>query len=367
MNILYSQCWEDPDLLDLGLGVTDGDDVLSIASAGDNSFALLLNHPRTLTAVDFNPAQLHLMELKMVATRLDHADFAAFLGARPCGSRVAVYQSLRNDLSTGARRFWDGRAAEIDRGVIHGGRLERYLASFRRWMFPLIHGPSLVRELLDASSLADQRRIYAERWDCRRWRWLFQLFFSRTVMSRCGRRPEWFAQVSRPNIAAALLERTCFGLTRVPTRGNYFLEYILTGGYRDLNTAPPYLRPANFKTLQGHVGRVTLRCSDLRGCLEQASPGAYSCFNLSDVFEYISPAETEATWRALVRAARPQSRVVYRTLFVPRPALRHPTIRNRAFSGPAPTRERDRTFFYDRFEALEIRKEEACTPTVWAC
>ena len=68
MSILYSQCWEDPELRAEALTVTAADDVLSIASAGDNSLALLPDGPRSVTAIDSNPEQLHLLELKMVAS-----------------------------------------------------------------------------------------------------------------------------------------------------------------------------------------------------------------------------------------------------------------------------------------------------------
>jgi S-adenosylmethionine-diacylglycerol 3-amino-3-carboxypropyl transferase len=237
--------------------------------------------------------------------------------------------------------------------VIHCGRLERYLESFRRFVLPLIHRRALVDELLAATDLAEQDRIYEKRWDRRRWRWFFRLFFSQSVMSRCGRPPAWFAQVTMRDVGGTLLERARLGLTRVPTRGNYFLEYMLTGGYKDLEAAPPYLRRANFETLQEGVKRVRLVGGDLNAFLSQALPGEYSCFNLSDVFEYMSPAQTELTWQNLVRIARSRSRLAFRTLFVPRPAPPHAAVQVREISSSASTRERDRTFFYDQFLALE--------------
>ena len=44
--IRYAQCWEDADILVKGLDVKEGDVCLSIASAGDNSFAMLVNNPK---------------------------------------------------------------------------------------------------------------------------------------------------------------------------------------------------------------------------------------------------------------------------------------------------------------------------------
>jgi S-adenosylmethionine-diacylglycerol 3-amino-3-carboxypropyl transferase len=353
VNILYAQCWEDPEPLSEALSVSASDDVLSVASAGDNSLALLLEGPRTLTAVDFNPAQLHLLELKMASLTLDYEEFVGFLGARPAGDRLVTYRNIRRALSPGARAFWDEHRAAIRAGVIHCGRLERYLAGFRRWLLPMIHGRKLVAALLAAPTLGEQERLYREQWDCGRWRWFFRFFFSRPVMSRVGRPKAWFAQVNVRDVGRTLLERTHTGLTRVPTPGNYFLEYMLTGGYRDLESAPPYLRRANFATLRERAGRVKLVCGELGVCLAGARPGEFSCFNLSDVFEYMSPQQADATWRHLMRVSRPGSRLVYRTLFVRREPPLHPARQLRDLPVCTPARNPDRTFFYDRFVALQ--------------
>ena len=113
MSILYSQCWEDPQLLSESLAADATDDVLSIASAGDNSFALLLDDPRTLTAIDINSDQLCLMELKMVATQLSYDEFIAFLGVRPTRMRLDMYRAIRGGLSPAAKRYWDNHENEI--------------------------------------------------------------------------------------------------------------------------------------------------------------------------------------------------------------------------------------------------------------
>ena len=64
IKVNYAQCWEDPRTVIHALEVSPLDDVISIASGGDNIFALLLNQPRSLVAVDMNPAQIFLVELK---------------------------------------------------------------------------------------------------------------------------------------------------------------------------------------------------------------------------------------------------------------------------------------------------------------
>src|SRR5512133_4318587 len=82
--IRYANCWEDAEILLEGLRPPPGSRILSVASAGDNSLALLLSDPEIVVAADINPAQVALVELKRAAMReLEYTDFLEFLGFTP--------------------------------------------------------------------------------------------------------------------------------------------------------------------------------------------------------------------------------------------------------------------------------------------
>ena len=66
-KIKYANCWEDADLLLSNANLSKGNNIISIASGGDNSLALLTTSPKKLIAVDTNVAQLYLCELKAAA------------------------------------------------------------------------------------------------------------------------------------------------------------------------------------------------------------------------------------------------------------------------------------------------------------
>jgi len=53
----------------------------------------------------------------------------------------------------------------------------------------LAHLGSKFQEILQVTNLDDQRQIYQDRWDSRRWRLLFRVFFSRRLLRRFGRDP----------------------------------------------------------------------------------------------------------------------------------------------------------------------------------
>src|SRR5260370_2898809 len=86
--IRYAQCWEDADVLLEALDVQPGHVCVSIASAGDNTLALLARRPERVIAVDLNPAQLACLELRVAAYReLNHEGLLELIGSRPSHRR----------------------------------------------------------------------------------------------------------------------------------------------------------------------------------------------------------------------------------------------------------------------------------------
>lgn len=319
MRIHYAQCWEDPETLMQALEITPQDDVVSIASAGDNSFALLLGNPCSLTVIDSNPAQIYLVELKIKAIqKLDYDDFVEFIGARPCPYRLQLYSYLRPSLSPKAQNYWDRQTKIISEGIIHYGKFEKYFSIFRRFVLPLIHNEKSVRKLLSSPSHESKQIFYDKTWNNRRWRWLFKIFFGKFLLGHLGRRTSYFKHVKIEHIADELLRRTQHGLTKVPIKDNFFIEYILIGQYRDLEKAHPYLRKSNFFFLKKHVGRMQLYCESLEEYLKSVEPRSISKLNLSDIFEYVSDEAFEQMLREILRVCREGAKLAYWTLLVPR-------------------------------------------------
>jgi S-adenosylmethionine-diacylglycerol 3-amino-3-carboxypropyl transferase len=319
MRIHYAQCWEDPRALEAGLAVGPGDDVVTIASGGDNTFALLLQGPRSLAAVDRNAAQIHLVELKMRAIQnLGYEEFAGFVGARPSRDRSKLYEAIRGTLSGSARTYWDANQRSVVRGIIHCGKFEDYFRTFRRSVLPLIHGRKTVRRLLSATSAADQLEFYNTTWNSGRWRMLFRVFFGKLLLGRLGRDPSYFRYVTLDKVAETLADRTRHALTEIPIRDNYFIEYILTGTYGRLESGPPWLRPSSFEPLKKNVGRLRLVHAGLHEYLRTLRAGAVSKFYLSDIFEYMAAAEVEACLGEIGRVSGPGAKLAFWTLFIPR-------------------------------------------------
>src|SRR5206468_225595 len=181
----------------------------------------------------------------------------AFLGVGASGRRLATYRELRADLSTTVRAFWDAHPEAIAQGPIHAGKFERYFALFRRFVLPWVHGRATVNALCAPKSIEAQRIFYDTRWNTWRWRALFKAFFSRVVMGRLGRDPEFFSGVEGP-VGGRILERTRYALTELPVATNPYLIFIVTGGF-SADALPRYLRPEHGDAIRSRLDRLHLR------------------------------------------------------------------------------------------------------------
>ncbi|HOW97452.1 MAG TPA: DUF3419 family protein [Kiritimatiellia bacterium] len=346
--IHYANCWEDPRLLFEALQPV-GKRILSIASGGDNSLALL-GEGAEVVAADLSRAQLACIELKVAAIReLDDEALLAFLGLRPSADRLAVHDKLlRLRLSENAAAFWNGHPGDIAAGIVHAGKFENYFRLFRTRVLPLIHGRRTVESLLAARDAAGRRDFYDRRWNNRRWRLMFRLFFSRWVMGRFGRDPEFFRYVEG-SVADRILARAEHALTVLPTHDNPYLEYILTGNFA--RALPPYLEPERLARVRANLDRLTL----FEGPAQEA-PGEFDGFNLSDIFEYMPPDVAERVYGQLLDKARPGARLAYWNMLVPRACPEPYRARVKALDElGARLLEQDRAFFYRRFVVAEAR------------
>lgn len=345
--IRYANCWEDADILLKALRPREGDRCLSICSSGDNSLFLLTGHPRQVIAFDINPAQLACLELRKAAfLHFNHREVLEFLGVRPAADRWRRFEDIRGALPPEARHFWENQPDSIKAGVIHAGKFEKYFRLFRKIVLPLLHRKSTVTRLLSAKTAEAREAFYEEVWNNLNWRLLFRLFFSRFVMGRLGRDPEFFQYVT-DNVAENILRRTRYALAVLPTETNPYLNFILTGRFPE-EALPPYLRSEHFEVIRSNLTRLTVYRGDLKSCINAYQGIRFNAFNLSDIFEYMSEGEFQDHLALIAGASARGARIAYWNMMVDRllPG-------NTAISTDDELSEKlfleDRAFFYKRF------------------
>lgn len=399
--IRYAQCWEDADVMLAALDIRPGDVCLSIASGGENTLSMLVANPARVVAVDLNPAQLACLELKMAGFRcLTHAELLVLVGSvgsleeyhrlflskigsadtatetlsfekalkhrqveRECDRaardlRITLYRRCRKYLSEPTRVFWDANGEAIRRGIGHVGRFENYFALFRNLIMPIVHSKRTVNQLLAPKTILQQQEFYRSCWNTPAWQLLFRAFFSKRVMSALGRSEMQFEYVNAP-VAARLLERTAHALQNIPTSDNSYLHWILKGKHG--KALPHALRRENFDAIKRNIERIELRCCSVEDAVTEVNGGRYDRFNLSDVFEYLSPEEYQRQLQLIINVGSPGARLVYWNMLAPRrcPPLLSQYIRSldqvsgSLFKG-------DRAFFYSD---LRVEELEQCLVT----
>ena len=315
--IRYANCWEDPQLLLDGLNIGENAHCLSIASAGDNSFALLTKNPALVVAVDLSAVQLACVELRKVAFAQlpSYEALLGFLGVASAENRVATYTELAPHLSPSVKAFWDKNQLLIANGIIHGGKFERYFQLFHQAVLPWVHSKKTIQALLEEKTLDQQTAFYHKHWNTWRWQLFFRLFFNRFVMGRFGRDTQFFKYVEELVISQHLHKRVAYALTHLSTNQNPYLTYILTGGFQQ--ALPFYLRKEHYETIRHNVDKLQLHQGTVSSAIEHFGV-KFDAFNLSDIFEYMEPALFKQVGEELLAGANPKARLAYWNMLVPR-------------------------------------------------
>ncbi|QDU64633.1 hypothetical protein Pan216_55240 [Planctomycetes bacterium Pan216] len=324
-NLVYNTCWEDPRLDRVALELGPEDNVLVITSAGCNALDYALVGPQHVYAVDMNPRQNALLELKISAVRnLDYEQFFSLFGLGRLDDSRAVYRrSLRSDLSPWARSYWDRRIGYFTSDPRRRSFYFRGTSgTFARLINVYIDKIAKVRDgisaLLAAQTVEEQRVIYDELRDIiftpfMRW-WLGQ----DTTLSLVGVPRPQRQQVER-HYAGGIIEFILESLEAVfaslPIHDNYFWRVYLTGEYSP-ECCPEYLRPENFQKLRdGAVDRVSTHTCSITDFLE-SHDGRISRYVLLDHMDWLSTFGVpmlQREWQAIIDKAAPNARLLWRS------------------------------------------------------
>jgi S-adenosylmethionine-diacylglycerol 3-amino-3-carboxypropyl transferase len=179
---------------------------------------------------------------------------------------------------------------------------------------------------------------------------LFRIFFSRFLMGRLGRDPEFFKYVEG-SVADRILERTRHALTKLDPSRNPYLHWILTGTHGDV--LPHALREENFEDIRQNLDRLEWRLNSVEQFLEEDKT-PINRHNLSDIFEYMSPENSADLLAKLIDRTPPGGRLVYWNMLAPRQSPDDfPVECLKELSGELLSQ--DKAFFYSRFIVEEAR------------
>lgn|SRR6185312_3260002 len=310
----YANCWEDADILLEGLQPQPGSKILSVASAGDNSFSLLTTNPKIVMAVDINKIQLHLVALKKAAIQaLSYEETLQFLGFQQSGKRIFFFEKIKHFLDIESSAYWEKNIQLIQSGIIHQGKFERYFQLFCNKILPCIHSKKTTKLLLAAKSPEEQKEFYHKHWNSWRWKLLFKIFFGKYIMSKYGRAPEFLKEV-KINVGSYIFKKAEVQLQNISAQNNFILHYNLLADFG--NTLPHYLKPENFQLIKQNIRRLQIR----QGFVEDLDKEneKFDCLNLSNIFEYMNQKTFEQSAEKIIGLCRQDGKIAYWNLMVPR-------------------------------------------------
>ena len=323
-SLVYNTCWEDPAVDRQALQLGPQDSVLVIASAGCNALDYALQGPLRIHAVDANPRQTALLELKLAGIRmLEFDDFFRIFGdGYHAGFRELYRRRLRGELSDFARTYWDrycnwftsrhgsfyyhGLAGFVARGFSTYFRLRPQLAED-------------IRELLSCTDLDAQRSVYDEKIVPELWtptiNWVLgrQLTMSLIGVPHPQRR---LVQAQHPDgVAGFIREAIDYVFRNLPVTENYFWRVYLNGHYtRDC--CPEYLKADNFLALKNGL----VDCIEAHTCTVteflHGNEEPISRFVLLDHMDWMSsyhPTALIEEWDAILARATPGARILLRS------------------------------------------------------
>ena len=167
--------------------------------------------------------------------------------------------------------------------------------------------------MLDAKSPEERQEFYDGHWSNLRWRILFRIFFSRFVMGRMGRDKAFFDHVDGSPAEHVARRVRHAGVDTDPSR-NPYLHWIMTGTHGE--ALPMAWRAEHYETIRARLDRLDIRLGSLEAFV--ATGETAKGFNLSDIFEYMSPEVFEQVYGSILTAAAPGARLVYWNMMAPR-------------------------------------------------
>jgi S-adenosylmethionine-diacylglycerol 3-amino-3-carboxypropyl transferase len=330
-SLVYNACWEDPAVDRKALELRPSDRLLMITSAGCNALDYALTGVGRIHAVDANPRQSALLDLKLAGIRaLEFEDFYAMFGRGRHPDAQKIYRSaLRRELPVYARDFWDEKirwfCAPRDGSFYFQGLSGQVARAFHAYLSVRPRLAGGIRQLLETRTLDEQRAVYDSQVAPQLWGPCMNWVLSRSLtMSMLGVPRSQKLEVERQHrdgVAGFIRESIEYVFRDLPLHSNYFWTLYLRGRYQP-DCCPEYLREGNFARLKsGLAEAISVRTCTITQFL-QSTRKPITRFVLLDHMDWMSshqPQALQEEWLAILSRASAGARIIMRSAHL-RPA-----------------------------------------------
>jgi S-adenosylmethionine-diacylglycerol 3-amino-3-carboxypropyl transferase len=323
-NLVYNTCWEDPRLDRVALELKPSDRVLVITSAGCNALDYALAGAGRVYAVDMNPRQNALLELKRAAIkRLDYGDFFQMFGKGYLPNGKKIYrETLRQDLDDWARGYWDKKIKFFlnpKKSFYFRGTSGAFARIIKFYIDRWVKVRPAVDAILAAQTLEEQRKIYYEDLEPRFWTKPLRMFLNRdTALSMLGVPKAQRKQIEKHyegGVVKFIEDCIHAVFAELPLKDNYFWRVYMTGCYTH-ECRPEYVSEEGYQKLRaGAIDNVSTHTDSVTRFLERHD-GKISRFILLDHMDWLSDhffPYLEDEWEAILKRADVGTRILWRS------------------------------------------------------
>ena len=323
-NLVYNACWEDP-RIDRELMALDHESrVVMITSAGCNALDYLLDDPAEIHAVDMNPRQNALLQLKSAMIRRDRfEDLFALFGEGTHPDFKSLHKEIEELLPAYANRYWKEKHYYFKSSKLNPSFYYRGTAGQMAWIAlkTFTSGRGKLRQrtsaILEAKSIEEQQAIYEE---------VRPILWTKLV-TWLLKQPVSMAMLGVPRAQIRLIEKNFAGgipgflqakleqvFTEIPFWENYFWQVYMRGSYTR-ECCPNYLREEHQPVLRDRVDRIKTHSSTIANFLRE-HPAPYSHYVLLDHQDWMAAHRPEALaeeWQLILENSRPGTAILMRS------------------------------------------------------
>lgn len=257
-TFLYSISWEDVNADKPVMNIQPTDRVLTLTGGGDNVFQWMLEGAKRVDCVDINPAQYHLMELKLKAVQhIQHYDtWWEMFGEGVCHEFDHVLRALEPYMDPMSYEFWClKRAYFTTKGLYFCGSMGKVVSFVNKLGLRYLFTNNIQnKDILGYDMLIGFLRNVLLRLVCfvfgNTW-FMWRLF---------GAPPKQMEMI--PDVYAYVDQALTPVIEHTDIKNDNFYYYLILNGRFSKSNCPDYLKERNFVYLKEYSNQVIRNHND---------------------------------------------------------------------------------------------------------
>jgi S-adenosylmethionine:diacylglycerol 3-amino-3-carboxypropyl transferase len=310
-ELFFAQIREDPEVESAVVARRAPRRIVCVGSGGCVALSLLADGVEAVHAVDLNPAQCAVIELKRAAiVELDRDAYLAFIGEAPSDDRAATYERLAPRLPAYARERFAARPEWVSGGINHAGVTERFYRYLGGSIRASVVPDEVWQALFACATVEEQRALHARHFTGEAWRAAIRLLLSKRTHLLFF--PAFmFANATEHDFGTFFAHQFDHEIGTKRVADNYFLWQLLYGRYLD-DAMPRYLEAARWEETRRNAHKLTVAPQPIGAFLDGAR--GIDAFFLSNVFDWMKPEERAELCARMLEAAAPGAAVLFRNM-----------------------------------------------------